>query len=317
MFENKETYREFCQHEPHMPIFLKDWWLDAVCIEGPWDAAIFQEGGQIKGVMPYYRIKGRLGHIYLTMPHLTQFLGPWLCFPAQQKYTARLSFEKNTLAALIAQLPPFDFFGQNFHFSVTNFLPFYWQGFQQSSGYTYILDDLTQPDALLAGFRSNIRGEIRKAEKQLTITVDNDIEKFYHMVCKTYERQKLTFPLSLSFLKGIDEACATHQCRRISFALDQRQQIHGALYMVWDQQSAYHLISGADPQLRTSGATSLLMWEAMGFASTVTRTFDFEGSMIQPIERFFSSFGAVQKPYLSLSKVNSRYIRWKRFITGR
>ncbi len=314
MSEHKKIYREFCRMEPNLPIFLKEWWLDAVCSDGSWDAAIVEEGKDIKGVMPYYQVHGKLGHVYLTMPQLTQFLGPWLCYPAQQKYTARLSFEKNTLAALIAQLPAFDFFSQCFHYSVGNFLPFYWQNFQQSSGYTYVLADLSQPDTLFSGFRSNIRGEIRKAEKQLTIIVDNDIEKFYDMVGKTYARQKLAFPFSLAFMKRIDLACHMHQSRRISFAVDKENRIHAALYLIWDNQSAYHLISGADPQLRHSGATSLLMWDAIRFAPTVTRSFDFEGSMIQPIERFFSSFGAVQKPYLKLEKINSRYIRLKRFI---
>jgi hypothetical protein len=28
---NKEKYREFCKNEKNLPIFSKDWWLDAVC----------------------------------------------------------------------------------------------------------------------------------------------------------------------------------------------------------------------------------------------------------------------------------------------
>ena len=34
------------------------------------------------------------------------------------------------------------------------------------------------------------------------------------------------------------------------------------------------------------GATSLLMYESIKFASTKVDCFDFEGSMIEPIERF-------------------------------
>jgi hypothetical protein len=89
------------------------------------------------------------------------------------------------------------------------------------------------------------------------------------------------------------------------FAQDAQGRLHAAAYIVWDEQAAYYLMGGADPELRTSGATSLLMWEAIKFASTVTQTFDFEGSMIESIERFFRAFGAKQKRYFRVSKTNS------------
>jgi hypothetical protein len=47
------------------------------------------------------------------------------------------------------------------------------------------------------------------------------------------------------------------------------------------------------------------MWEAIQFASTVTSAFDFEGSMIKSVERFFRAFGAKPYPYLVISKINS------------
>jgi len=316
MTSNKDRYREYCKQEPGIPLFLKDWWLDAVCVEGPWDAALVIEpgNGSVKAIMPYYQVKGRLGHHYLTMPNLTQFLGPWLTYPGGQKTSRKLSYEKEVLHALILQLPRFDSFTQNFHYSITNWLPFYWQGFMQTTGYTYVLEDLTETDTLFNNFRSNIRREIRKAEKHVTVKVDNDVEKFYHLACKTYTRQDLTIPLTLEFMKRVDKACETRECRRIFFAVDNHGQEHAAVYIAWDPVNAYHLISGGDPRLRTSGATSLLMWEALQFAATVTKKFDFEGSMIQPIERFFSSFGAVPKPYFQISKINSRFLKLKKFL---
>lgn len=318
MKSNKDSYREFCRQQQELPIFLKDWWLDAVCVDGPWDAALVTETGtgKIKAVLPYYQVKGRLGHHYLTMPRLTQFMGPWINYPGGQKTTRKLSYEKEVLKALILQLPDFDSFFQNFHYSLSNWLPFYWQGFLQSTGYTYVLEDLTDLDTIFNNFRSNIRREIRKAEKQVTVKVDNDVEKFYHMACKTYTRQDLTYPHSLEFVMRVDTVCEKNECRRIFFAEDTNGQVHASIYLVWDPVNAYHLISGGDPQLRTSGATSLLMWEAIQFAASVTKKFDFEGSMIQSIERFFSAFGAVPKPYFRISKVNSRFLRLKKFIFG-
>lgn len=45
-----------------------------------------------------------------------------------------------------------------------------------------------------------------------------------------------------------------------------------------------------------------LIWEAIKFASTVSKKFDLEGSMLEPVERFFRGFGTVQKPYFTISK---------------
>jgi hypothetical protein len=48
------------------------------------------------------------------------------------------------------------------------------------------------------------------------------------------------------------------------------------------------------------------MWEAVQFAATVTRKFDFEGSMMEPVERFFRAFGARQFPYFHVTKSSPR-----------
>jgi hypothetical protein len=74
------------------------------------------------------------------------------------------------------------------------------------------------------------------------------------------------------------------------------------VYLVWDAESAYSLMSGNDPRLRSSGAISLLRWEAIKFAREVTRRFDFEGSMLEPVERFFRAFGGRQVRFARLAR---------------
>jgi hypothetical protein len=90
------------------------------------------------------------------------------------------------------------------------------------------------------------------------------------------------------------------------FAVDEADRLHAVAYGVWDEQGAYYLLGGGDPELRNSGATSLLLWELILRAREVTDVFDFEGSMIEPLERFFRSFGARQTPYLYVSRESAR-----------
>ena len=77
---------------------------------------------------------------------------------------------------------------------------------------------------------------------------------------------------------------------------------------MWDRHAAHYLLGGADPNLRTSGASSLLLWEAImrarAVTDAVTDAFDFRGSMLQSVERFFRAFGRRQTPYLNVTRMN-------------
>ena len=89
--------------------------------------------------------------------------------------------------------------------------------------------------------------------------------------------------------------------RAMLFACDEADRVHAVAYVVCDRRSAYYLMGGGDPQLRTSGASSLLLWEAIS-QSRAASVFDFEGSMLRPVERFFRAFGGRQAPYLHISR---------------
>ena len=289
-------------------IFSQPWWLDAVAPDS-WDEVTIDQGGRIVARLPYL-IRRKRGITTLMMPPLTQALGPSLA-PLSGKYTNRLAKEKQLMTELIDKLPKHDLFAQSFHHSITNWLPFYWKGFQQTTRYTYVLEDLTDLEALWQECRSNIKTDVRKAEKQLRLRCDLALNTFLDLNEMTFARQGIPVPYRRDLVARLDQACAERDCRRIFFAEDGQGRLHAAAYVVWDGQSAYYIMGGSDPELRNSGAMSLVMWEAIRHAATVTRMFDFEGSMIEPVERFFRSFGARQKPYFHISKTNSRLLKMK------
>ena len=83
---------------------------------------------------------------------------------------------------------------------------------------------------------------------------------------------------------------------------DKAGNLHAAAFVVWQNSSAYYIAGGGDPALRSSGAQSLVLWEAIKHVSQYTDTFDFEGSMLPGVERFFREFGAMQTPYFTISR---------------
>jgi len=87
------------------------------------------------------------------------------------------------------------------------------------------------------------------------------------------------------------EGALRHGHARITLATDERGNAHAVNFLVFDDRSAHYLLGGTDPSYRGSGAASLLVWDAIQFAAQHSKLFDFEGSMVEGIARFFRGFG--------------------------
>ena len=170
--------------------------------------------------------------------------------------------------------------------------------------YSYRIEDIHDPDLLWEGFAENIRREIRKALRTVTIEDNHSIDDIILMQSKTFNRQGRKYKNNDDLLRSLDAALIAHDARKLLCAVDAERRIHATAYFVYDSNCCYYLIGGGDPELRNSGAASLLMWEGIKFAATVSKSFDFEGSMIEPIERFFRAFGGMPTPYWRVTKLN-------------
>jgi CelD/BcsL family acetyltransferase involved in cellulose biosynthesis len=284
-------------------IFQQPWWLDAAAPR-TWSEATVERDGQVVARLPY-AVRGRSRLRVLTMPPLTPTLGPWVR-RSEASPARALSQEHELLGELVAALPRFDVFSQQFSPTMLNALPFHWAGYRLQLQYTYRLEGLQSDETLWNGLRGNIRRAIRKARRLLVVRDDLGLDEFHAVWAKTFARQGLRPPASLADLERIDAACAARDARAMLFAVDEADRVHAVAYGVWDEQAAFYLLGGGDPELRNSGATSLLMWELIMRARAVTDVFDFEGSMIEPLERFFRAFGGRQTPYLRVTHTTWR-----------
>lgn len=305
MSASKEKYTSLCRTED-VPVFLQDWWLDAVC-QHEWDVVLVEDAGQIRGAFVYRKTQ-RWGQTLFNMPALTSNWGPWIKYPADQKYSSRLSYEHQILSELISALPAFGYFNQRFRYAITNGLPFFWKGFSLTTRYTYVIESLTAKETVWDNLGSSARSQIRKAEKVLTVTEATNTDDLFRLSAMIFDRQKIKTPYSAMHLKRIHEACKAHQSGKIFQAVDSSNKVQSCLLLVWDKQSAYYVAGGTEPDA-PGGAFSLLMWRAIEHAAHVTREFNFEGSMLESVERFFRTFGPVQKSYLQVQKVNSTAIK--------
>ena len=124
---------------------------------------------------------------------------------------------------------------------LSNWLPFYWRGFEQTTRYTYVIEPLADLERVWSEFSKKLRWEIRKAQKQLTLRTDLGIERFLDINALTFKRQGLDIPYGRDVVRRVDVACAKHQARRMFFAEDARGRTHVAKYVAWNEVSAYYL----------------------------------------------------------------------------
>ena len=170
--------------------------------------------------------------------------------------------------------------------------------------FSYRLENLNDLDLVWKGFKENIRTDIRKAKKNVFVKEEDNIEVLIEMQKKTFLRQGRSFPLDENIIRRIDSAAGERHSKLLLCARDSEQRVHAAAYYVFDDNRCYYLMSGGDPLYRNSGATSLLLWEGIKKASERVDIFDFEGSMIEDIERFVRGFGAIPRNYYRVKKLN-------------
>lgn len=306
-----KNYRQLCAAAPDLPLFLQPWYLDAVCLDGAWDVVVVEKGGRPVAALPYF-LKRKGPWRYVAMPQLTKMMGPYLL---PEYRNAR--HETGLLDELLDQLPPLAAFEQDFNYTNTNWLPFYWRGFRQTTRYSYTLDvrDLEKTRAgLAADYRNN---KMPRAAEKVQVQTGDALPEFHRIHNRSFERQKMKAPVSWAFLSRLDEALAAQGAREIFFAVDrQNDAIHSVAYLAWDRTAAYYLLAGDDPDLRSSGAGIFLAWEAIRYTSEVLKlpVFDFAGSMIKPIERVRRQFGAQQKPYFRIQKEWSPLWKWGKWL---
>lgn len=310
--KNKQLYNTFCE-ENDIPIFHKNWWLNAVCGEDGWDVILYQPHDKVLAAMPY-KISSSVFFTKIEQPIFTQKLGPFILKQNYLSAGKQISLEKKIFAYFIDNLPKFHFFTQNFTTDVNNWLPFFWSGFKQTTRYSYVINNLTDFDLIYSNFDRSKKKHIKKCLETISVKFDVDARAFYdhHKLTMNQNGKKINY--SFTTFKCIYDSAILNDSGRIIGAYDQDNNLHAALFVVWDNQCAYNLISTIDVNFRNSGASSLVVYEAIKNVAENTKSFDFCGSMDEHIESSIRKFGGDQVTYFSISKINSSLLRCVDFL---
>jgi hypothetical protein len=300
---NVHTWDAFVKASPQGMIYSCHYFISA--LEPEWYAVIVRSNDMIHAVMPLIQ-KKKAGMAYSTQPIFTQYWG--IMFRPAEANTAKAFEQKRQWVKAIIKALPADIrlFNYNFSPAFDYPLPFFWNGYSVSPRYSNHIDLTQTAEQLWSNISEKARGHIRKTEKDgVTVTHGHDIDTVIQIFRKAKEQKiKNMTPAHYRAIADIaHHYAALGMCHTIIANDEHGMPVAGTIYFNFNG-TTIHFLGSTDPEYKGRGAMALIIWKAMQRAQADCKLFDFEGSMIEPIEQFFLSFGSVPTPYLNIKKQN-------------
>ncbi len=262
---------------------------------------LFDEGGELVGGLSLYQER-RWGFRIIRRAPFTPIYGPFLALKAQNP-VAVLEERRKALDCMVEHLErenpalcmvPLDR-------RISDALPFFWSGYKVVPQYTYLLDLAVAPEDMLKNMSSERRKNIAKAGRDgLRTCAAANMEEVRDLVLATFARQE----------KFVDRSCLdailfryANSANSFAYTTYRDDRPIATCFAVHDSRTAYYLLGGYSAEERHHGAGAAAMFAAIKHAGEIgLETFDFEGSVIPAIERYFRGFGGRIAPYLTVNK---------------
>lgn len=262
---------------------------------------IFNDNNELIGSFSLYK-SSKFGMKYFITPPYSCNNGMMLVNPAQS-VSNRNTFEKEVhqcindyISTLNAKL-----FINAFPTWVIDTQVYFWNKFKVIPNYTYQLSLHSTKEELFDQLTSEKRKSIRKAEKDnLEIKRVDDYKLVKELVLKTFDRKSKS--VSEGFLNKILFEFANKD-NSFAFVAYQNGKPSACTFCIYKGKTSYYLCGGYDNSNKHHGAGVSCMWNSILLAKELgVTTFDFEGSMLTEVEKYFREFGGNIVPYYTINK---------------
>ena len=262
---------------------------------------IYDKGDNLIGGFYLYKEKRSIFTIYRDPP-FTPAIGPFLEVKAENP-VAIMDLWKKTVASIAGFIEelPYSVISVSLNKNIIDAQPFIWSKFKVIPRYTYILELGKSMEDIRKEMSNARRNDMNKAIKDgLAVRLVNDLNLVKSLVLKTYSRQEM--------------AANEYYLDKVLFEFANKDNSFGfvtvrdgnpiaASFCVYDKDTAYYLLGGYDHKSKHHGAGALAIWEAIKYAKDLgLKHFDFEGSMVPEIERYFRGFGGQLTPLYRVNK---------------
>lgn len=289
--------------EPQIGVFACKNWLsiygDALTIIG-----IYKDENQLIGGFYYLKTK-KYGFTFIKLPPYTPHCG--LFFTSDSKNVSSVNnFSKeimnevcNYFLNLKSTLTILAFPS-----NIIDLQPFIWNKFKVIPNYTYRINLNQTIEAVKSNFDSKNRNVINKAIKENVVLSENtmsnsDLYEFFSSSLNTTNANVYNEELKNIFMRF---ASSTN-----SFAIEAKKDdvLLGCVFCIFDKNTCYYLLGGVNKKSGIQGVNNYLVQKSIEKAKDVgCNVFDFEGSMLKGVEKFFRSFGGELFPYFTVNKAS-------------
>lgn len=294
----------FCEKaEPAIGVFASKKWLsiygDALTLIG-----IYKDEHQLIGGFYFLNTK-KYGFTFLKLPPYTPHCG--LFFISDSKNNSSINnFSKEVMNEVCT------FFTNQksaltvlaFPSAIIDFQPFIWEKYKVIPNYTYRISLEKTIEDIKSNFDSKNRNVINKSNKEEVVVKENVLDKeelyqFFVDSLNTTDANIYSTELKNVFTKFSDDT------NSFSVSAYKNNELLGNVFCVFDEKNCYYLLGGVNKKSGVQGVNNLLVQKSIEKAKELgCKTFDFEGSMLKGVEKFFRSFGPELVPYFTVNKAS-------------
>lgn len=308
---NRRAYAHLCDDVgAAMPLMARAWWMEAVsrpaCKE--WGAVMATDGsGRLLGAMPY-QLTRRGPVAAMLMPQLTQLSHIWTAPEAD-----RAGAVAATLRELRRQMRRDRVLMAQFADRLTEAErgAFIAEGFTLEERISLRLNDLSDIRQVEAAFAKYKKRKLRKADAQ-GYTLDTGLTASEFTDMARQEISQLHGPLLYppALLAELAREAMGRGCCQLFCARAAAGDVAAAVMMVYDETTAYYLVTPRSTAYSSLGAVEWVTREAIRWAAERGLVFDFEGSMDSGVARSYSAYGATAAPYAMATWCANGLVRW-------
>lgn len=262
---------------------------------------IFDDGNNLIGDFFLYREK-RFGLNFYRNPPFTPMIGPFLKIDAKNPVAIMSKWrEALTLMADFFDNLDYAVISVSLSREIVDTLPFIWKKFKVIPAYTYIIDLNESIDVIYKRMTPERRRSISKGIRdRLVIRKTEDMRIIKSLVLNTFSRQDKK--INEYYLNKVLFNFANDE-NSFAFVTFKDNHPMACTFCICDKEACYYLLGGYDQNNKHHGAGPLSIWEAIKYSKSIgLKYFDFEGSIVPQIERYFRGFGGQLTPYYRINK---------------
>lgn len=299
---DKERYIYEAQRRS-LPVPMSPWWMDAVSRGKHWEGLVVEEQGHVVGLMALHWTE-RYGVKFAATPLLTPMSPVWIADDELPGDDAHRLAER-VLATLVDDIR---------HLGI-DYLQiktgrgqcadvFRKVGFGVSERWTYIIDDISRPSALLPLYHPMKRRYVNKAMRSGFVFSDKvmNASSYYDVYQRIIASRGQSVQYDKDYFVSLAEAAVSHGQGGVFTLARENTPVETSLFCVWDGERAYAISYWTKAEAKNSGSSSLIFHRAIEHVSPFVRIFDFEGGFEDNVGASYSKFATRRESYLMIQK---------------